>query len=503
MKRTLMFLALLLTVAVPLLAAGPAAEEPSEIPEGKIIWKNPEDRPIHGEYVVVLKRGTEPNKVISELKESKIDFVYRDALSGFAGAIGPQDLEFLVSLPEVELIEENAEVTHAEVQQIGATWGLDRVDQRFRPLNTTYWYYPSLANPLGSFTTHAYVLDSGIAQHPNFGGRFLFGPGQGFTVIADGNGIFDCNGHGTHVAGTIGSNTYGVSKQVALHSVRVLDCGGGGTFAGVIAGVNWVTGNHIKPAVANMSIQGGLFVALNMAIDNSVTAGVFYAVAATNFGADACNFSPASAALAFTVGATDINDQRPAFSGFGPCVEMFAPGVAVTSLWLGGGINTIDGTSMATPHVAGAAALYLAEYPWAPPAQVRQALQTTGTTGVLGNIGAGSPNLLLYSRSGGLMASFTGNLTVPFQQQVQPLGIAYFTSLAGPHEAQLTGPAGTNFDLELYEWSPGLGGFILVANSIGATSSERIIYHGTESLYFWVVRSTAGTGAYTLRTSQP
>ena len=498
MKRVVMFVSILVLVALPVLAGNPEPR-PIEIPPDKIIRK---EEPLPGLYVVVLARGTDPDKIASQLKESKVEFVYRDALNGFAGEIGPSDLAYLASLDVVEFIEEDSEFTTQETQQFGATWGLDRVEQRFLALDGSYWYYPNIANPPGSFTTHAYVIDTGIAVHPDFGGRFLFGPGQSFT--SQPGTVFDCNGHGTHVAGTIGSNTYGVSKQVALHSVRVLSCAGGGTLAQVLAGVNWVTGNHIKPAVANMSLSGLASPALNAAVDNSVNAGVFYAVAAGNNGANACGFSPASAALANAVAATDITDTRPAFSNFGPCVDIFAPGVSITSLWLAGGINTISGTSMASPHVAGAAALYLAEYPWALPAQVRQSLLlTTGTTGVVINPGAGSPNLLLYSRARSLMASFTGTLTAVFQQHVQPLNVAYFATFGGPHEARLTGPAGTNFDLELYEWSIGLGGYIMVASSAGPTSTEHIIYHGISSNYFWIVRSTAGIGVYTLRTSQP
>lgn len=498
MKRVVMFVSMLVLVALPVLAGNPDPR-PTEIPPDKIIRK---EEPLPGLFVVVLARGVDPDKIASQLKESKVEFVYRDALNGFAGEIGPNDLAYLASLKEVEFIEEDAEYTTQETQQAGATWGLDRVDQRFLALDGSYWYYPNIANPPGSFTTHAYVIDTGIAPHADFGGRFLFGPGQSFT--SQPGTVFDCHGHGTHVAGTLGSNTYGVSKQVALHAVRVLSCAGTATLAQVLAGVNWVTGNHIKPAVANMSLSGPLSLALNTAVDNSVNAGVFYAVAAgNNFGLNACNVSPASATLAFAVGATDMTDTRAGFSNIGPCVDIFAPGVAITSLWLGGGINTIPGTSMASPHVAGAAALYLAEYPWALPAQVRQALLTTGTTGVVINPGVGSPNLLLYSRARSLMASFTSTLTAVFQQHVQPLNVAYFATFGGPHEARLTGPAGTNFDLELYEWSIGLGGYILVASSAGPTSTEHIIYHGISSNYFWIVRSTAGIGAYTLRTSQP
>lgn len=505
MKRALVFLAAFLLPAV--LLAGNPEPKPVEVPFDKII---PKDKPIPGQYIVVVKEGIDPDDIVARLKNSKIEHVYKDALTGFAGAIGSTDLDYLAQLDEVLFIEEDAEVTVGETQQAGATWGLDRIDQRFLNLDGSYWYYPNIANLPGSVTVRAYVLDTGISPHSNFGGRYFVGPGQGFTVIFDGNGFFGCpgvyGGHGTHVAGTIGSNTWGVSKQVVLHSVRVLDCNGNGTLSGVTAGVNWVYGNHIKPAVANMSLIGPNSPSLNMAVDNLAAAGVFVAVAAGNsVGANACNYSPANAVQAFTVGATNILDQRAWFSNIGPCIDIFAPGEGITSTFHGGGTAVMDGTSMATPHVAGVAALYLAEYPWAATSQVRQAILNTATTGVLStNIGVGSPNLLLYSRAGSLMALLPGTITTPFQQQVQPLGVAYFARFPGPHEARLTAVGGTNFNLELYEYDPVLQAFLLVASSnTSGTSTEHIIYHGTENLYFWVVSSASGTGAYQLRTSQP
>jgi subtilisin family serine protease len=208
----------------------------------------------------------------------------------------------------------------------------------------------------------------------------------------------DCNGHGTHVAGTVGGSTYGVAKGVSLVAVRVLDCSGSGTTAGVVSGINWVTSNAIKPAVANMSLGGGASTTLDNAVSSSVSSGVTYAVAAGNSGKNACNYSPARAPTAITVGATDSTDAKPSWSNFGSCLDIFAPGVSITSAWYSSttATNTISGTSMASPHVAGGAALILAKNPSFTPAQVTSALTTAATTGVVTSAGNRSPNRLLF-----------------------------------------------------------------------------------------------------------
>jgi hypothetical protein len=221
----------------------------------------------------------------------------------------------------------------------------------------------------------------------------------GADFIGDGNGTNDCHGHGTHVAGTVGGTTYGLAKLVNLHPVRVLNCGGSGTWAQVIGGVDWVTANHSNPAVANMSLGGGLNTSLNQAVENSITAGVTYAIAAGNSSADACAFSPASTVNAITAGSTTSTDARSSFSNIGTCVDIFAPGSSITSAWINSdtATNTISGTSMASPHVAGAAVLYLAANPGANPAAVRNALVNNATTNNVTDPGTGSPNLLLYT----------------------------------------------------------------------------------------------------------
>ena len=227
--------------------------------------------------------------------------------------------------------------------------------------------------------------------------------GNGFTAVNDGNGTNDCNGHGTHVAGTTGGTTYGVAKQVTLHAVRVLSCSGSGSNAGVIAGVDWVTQNHVKPAVANMSLGGGVSSALDQAVANSISAGVSYAIAAGNSNANACNSSPARVPSAVTVGSTTSTDARSSFSNFGTCLDIFAPGSSITSAWSTSdtATNTISGTSMATPHVAGALALYLQTNPGASAATATAALIANSTPNKVTNPGSGSPNRLLYSIFGG------------------------------------------------------------------------------------------------------
>lgn len=330
---------------------------------------------------------------LSRAHDGAVTSVYQYALKGFAARLTAAQAEALTNDPRVAYVEPDQEF-HTLATQTPATWGLDRVDQRDLPLNNTYTY-----NQTGQ-GVHAYIIDTGVrASHQQFTGRM----GNGFTAINDGNGTNDCHGHGTHVAGTVGGTTYGLAKQVTLHAVRVLSCSGSGSNAGVIAGVDWVTQNHGSPAVANMSLGGGISTALDQAVANSISSGVSYAIAAGNSNANACNSSPARVASANTVGATTNTDARSSFSNFGTCVDIFAPGSNITSSWntSDSATNTISGTSMATPHVAGALALYLQTNPGASPATATQALLNNSTPNKVTNPGTGSPNRLLYSIFGG------------------------------------------------------------------------------------------------------
>ncbi|OLR92001.1 S8 family peptidase [Actinokineospora bangkokensis] len=342
---------------------------------------------VPGSYIVTLKdtAGLRAQSVTARLSIAP-SHVYSSVLNGFSAKLSDAQLAKLRADPSVARIEQDAEVS-ADTTQSGATWGIDRIDQPSLPLSGTYTY-----NADGSGVT-AYIIDTGIdADHPDFTGR-----GQNAYDAVDGTND-DCNGHGTHVAGTIGGATWGVAKNAQLRGVRVLDCGGSGTWAGVIAGMDWVAANHASPAVANMSLGGGFNQSVNDAATRLADSGVFTGVAAGNsYGSDACSASPASAANITTVAASDSGDNNASFSNVGPCVELYAPGVGITSSWLNGGTNTISGTSMATPHVVGVAALYKSTYGDAPSTTVNSWLTANATPGVINGVPAGTPNLLLQT----------------------------------------------------------------------------------------------------------
>jgi subtilisin family serine protease len=332
---------------------------------------------IPGRFIITVRDGVNPSAVAAE-HGARPDFVYSAALNGFAGAISEAARTGLMRDARVLRIEPDG-IARAVTTQSGATWGIDRVDQRNLPLSGSYTYTAT-----GAGVT-AYIIDTGINYgHTDLGGRASFG------YDAFGGTGADCHGHGTHVSGTVGGTTYGVAKSVTFKAVRVLDCGGSGTWSGVIAGMDWVTANHAAntPAVANMSLGGGASSSVDAALSNMIADGVATAVAAGNGNQggraqDACKYSPARVATAMTIGATTSSDAKASWSNYGPCVDWFAPGVGIKSAWIGSSTatNTISGTSMATPHTAGVAALYLQGNPTATAQVVRDALYALTTKG--------------------------------------------------------------------------------------------------------------------------
>lgn len=477
---------------------------------------------IDGQYIVVLKEDASGASAKTKAR-NRGGRIQRESfgrvLNGFSAKLDSKALAAVKADTAVAFVEQDR-VIRLSATQTNATWGLDRLDQRDLPLSTTYSYGNTGAG------VKAYIIDTGIRlTHNDFGGRAT----SGYDAI-DGGSADDCNGHGTHVAGTVGGTTYGVAKGVSLVAVRVLDCSGSGSTSGVIAGVNWVTTNHAagQPAVANMSLGGGVSSALDTAVRNSIADGVTYALAAGNESTNACNSSPARTAEAITVGATTRTDARASFSNYGTCVDIFAPGNGITSAWYTSNTatNTISGTSMAAPHVAGAAAVYLQGNTGATPANVASALIAAATTGKVTSPGTGSPNRLLYIAppGGGTdpnptptptptvtptptstptpgTETRTGTLSGTGASSVQPDGTYYTSTTSGTHRASLSGPANADFDLALFKWNG--AAWARVALSEGQTSTENIAYSGTAGSYYWRIYSYRGSGAFTLTWQRP
>ncbi|MFY1705237.1 S8 family peptidase [Micromonospora sp. WMMA1923] len=355
---------------------------------------------VAGSYIVVFKDsavgrsrvGDNANRLVGR-HGGTVARTYGAALRGFEARVDADAAARIAADPAVAYVEQNHTVSIAGTQANPPSWGLDRIDQRNLPLDSSYTYPNTASN------VHAYIIDTGIRfSHSDFGGRAV----TGFDAV-DGGPADDCNGHGTHVAGTVGGGAYGVAKGVTLVGVRVLNCAGSGTIAGVVGGVDWVTANAVKPAVANMSLGGGANATLDTAVRNSINSGVTYGLAAGNDnGSNACNSSPARTTEGITVGSTTNTDARSSFSNIGTCLDLFAPGSSITSAWYTNdtATNTISGTSMATPHVVGAAALVASVNPTWSPQQVRDFLVDNATDNVVTNPGTGSPNKLLYVVNG-------------------------------------------------------------------------------------------------------
>jgi subtilisin family serine protease len=362
--------------------------------EGDILGTNAKDT-IAGSYVVVFRDGVSSQaSTLAARYDAKITHLYKAALNGFAAKMSAANARRVAADPAVAYVEQDRVVRVLGTQSPTPSWGLDRIDQRDRPLDNSYTY------PTTASSVTAYIIDTGIrTTHSDFGGRAVWG-----TNTADTNNT-DCNGHGTHVASTTGGTAYGVAKGVSLVAVKVLNCQGSGTLTGVTSGIDWVTSNHTTGlAVANMSLgASGTNASMEQAVRNSIADGVVYAIASGNSNSDACNFTPARTPEAITVNASDINDARASFSNFGTCTDIFGPGVNITAAWNSSdtGTNTISGTSMATPHVAGGAALYRALNPSATAPQVHDALKANASQGKISNPGTGSPNLLLFVGTGG------------------------------------------------------------------------------------------------------
>ncbi|MER6386959.1 S8 family peptidase [Streptomyces sp. NPDC001523] len=354
---------------------------------------------VPGTYIVTLVQGVDAAKLAQRLK-LKPTFVYGKAINGFAAPLDTLQLDIVRANPGVKAVEQDVKVmapprpvTVPGTRAPSRSWGLDRIDQR-------EW---DKANGRGDgqFTPQgngagvtAYILDTGIDYaHDEFGGRATFG----FDAVGDGRQGNDCNGHGTHVAGTVAGKTYGVARKADLVSVRVLDCEGRGSYSGMIAGFDWVLKNARQPAVLNGSLGGDRSVTLNNAATALSDAGVLPVVAAGNDSKDACQVSPASADRVYTVGASNRWDEETSFSNYGTCLEIYAPGEDIVSAKLGGGAVSLNGTSMASPHAAGVAALYKQAHPTAPAEEVAEFLSTESTKDALSAVGKSSPNELLFT----------------------------------------------------------------------------------------------------------
>ncbi|MFI7358620.1 S8 family peptidase [Streptomyces avidinii] len=392
--RLLARLAAAALLTVPPVAAGTAsaaAPEPTPAPLIKA------DNPVPGKYIVTLGTGVDAAQAAKKLG-LKPSFVYTSALNGFAVPLTPLQLTIVRNSLGVKSVEEDAKVQARMTPTAGpgtrapsGSWGQDRIDQKQLPLDNNF-------TPEGNGAgVNVYVLDTGIDyNHTEFGGPDATRATFGFDAVGDGRNGADCQGHGTHVAGTVAGKTYGVAKKANLVSVRVLGCDGKGEYSGMIAGLDWVAKNAKQPAVLNGSLGGDLSEALNKAATALSDAGVLPVLAAGNSAKDACTVSPASADRVLTVAASNQYDEETSFSNWGTCVELYAPGEAIVSAKLGGGSVALDGTSMASPHVAGVAALYKAKNPDATPGEIAEFIGEESTKDVLKSVSKSSPNEMLF-----------------------------------------------------------------------------------------------------------
>jgi len=346
------------------------------------------------QVVIDAKKGIHLTDDVSKSK-NKLGFVYDKALKGFSATLTKGAVARLKNNPLVEYIEQDYVITVDAIQAPTPTWGIDRIDQRELPLSQSYQYNTDGSN------VHVYILDTGVRQsHSEFAGRI----GNGYDFIDNDFDANDCHGHGTHVAGTASGANYGVAKNSIVHPLRVFDCSGNGSYSHVIAAIDWVSENLVSPAVVNMSLSGPFFSPVNTAVNNGISKGISFVVAAGNdYAGDACGLSPASNSNAITVASSDSLDRRSSFSNIGTCVDLIAPGSSILSAWNTNdtATNTASGTSMAAPHVAGVVALYLENNISASPAQVASAVITNSSPNKISDAGAGTPNRLLFNQISG------------------------------------------------------------------------------------------------------